>query len=377
MGRQSECEAVGRVQQSEQRHPFGGPRTACDTDDRRERVSRSRGPGPLRPMRRRRIDPHHTPNPLVGPVSFDPRRPQQRDVTRLRKSGDDPEGGGVHPSHGINGLGGATTLLRHGLTVAALIWTARAHAQCEELVTSDALAEQAEVAEQALAAADADAYRTAHDTMVGMVPCLGRMLSTPTAAELHRTGGVRAFLDRDLERARIRFAAARLLDPDYEWPDALLPPSHPIRTAYMEESLRGRMFDVPKRPRRGVVAVDGRIGEGRLEGLPATFQLIDNNGEAELSVLLDPFDDFPTYPQAASRSVRPTTIASIAAAVGAGVLFGAAWNARQKYNDLDTPYEELDSRRAQVIGFTIGSIAFGGIAVGTGVAAVVPTGDAR
>jgi len=263
-------------------------------------------------------------------------------------------------------------MLRHVLTLVLAGWSSVAAAQCLEATTAAQIHEQAMVAEEALASADSEAYRAAHDSMVSAVPCLGELLPTNIAAALHRTGGVRSFLDRDIERARVRFAVARVLDPGYSWPDGLLPPGHPILSAYLDYPVRGLEFVLPPKPRRGIVAVDGRIGQGRLTGLPATFQLIDNDGTTRQSVLLEPFDTFPSYPSRKRRGVRPSSLVAVASAVGAGVLYGLAWNARNQYDDPDTPYSELDSLRGQTLGFSIGAGVLLGAAAGSAVVAISP-----
>jgi hypothetical protein len=163
-----------------------------------------------------------------------------------------------------------------------------------------------------------------------------------------------------------------MLDPDYEWPDELLPPTHPIRSAYLELPLTGLRFDVPLRPRRGIVATDGRIGKGRLEGLPTIFQLIDNDGTPSDSRLLEPLDAYPEYARREKRGVRPMSIAAIGAVVASGVFYYAAADARGTYNDLSTPYSELDGHRTRIVAFSLTSGILLAAGAGAGVAAVVP-----
>lgn len=263
--------------------------------------------------------------------------------------------------------------MRRSVAAAAVMtWTTSATADCPEPSSSAVLVEVAQRAESALALADADAYRSADDDMHRLLPCIDTLIPVDLAASVHRTSGVRAFLDRDLERAELRFATARMLAPGYTWPDALLPPSHPIRSAYIRTPLMGLMFEIPARPRRGFVAVDGRIGQGRLEGLPSIFQAVGSDGVATQTVLLAPNAPFPSYAERGNRRVRPSTIGSIGAFIGAAVFFGAALDARHRYNDLDTPYEALDGHKSRITAFSITSMALVTIGTGAGIAAVVP-----
>ena len=264
-----------------------------------------------------------------------------------------------------------------------LVWTALAvlalfgatepaSASCTARTTTSDLADAAKRAEEALANADADAYRAADDAIAGLLPCVDMLVPVTLAAMIHRTGGVRAFLDRDLERAQVRFATARYLEPGYVWPVEMLPASHPIRTAYMEHVLTGLEIEVPPRPRRGVLAVDGRIGRGRLYGLPSILQLVGNDGVPEFTQMVAPFESLPEFDVGRSGSLRVSTVGSIAAAVGAGIFYGAAMNARSTYNDLDTPYSELDGHRQRITGYSIASGTFATVAVGVGIIAILP-----
>ncbi len=263
-------------------------------------------------------------------------------------------------------------MYRLGLILAATLWGAVAHADCPEPASAVRIEETTARATEALSRADADAYRAAHDEATALIPCLDALVPVDLAAAIHRMGGVRAFLDRDLERAHVRFASARMLDPNYEWPDELLPPSHPIRSAYVEVALTGMRFDVPVSPRRGIVATDGRIGQGRLEGLPTIFQLINNDGTPADSRVLEPMEPYPEYAGQQKRRIRVTSIAAVGAVVGAGLFYYAAADARGTYNDLSTPYSELDGHRTRVVAFSLTSGILLGAGAGAGIAAVLP-----
>ncbi len=263
-------------------------------------------------------------------------------------------------------------MYRLGLILAATFWGTMAQADCPESVDALRIQETTDRATEALSRADADAYRAAHDEATGLIPCLDALVPVNLAAAVHRMGGVRAFLDRDLERAHVRFASARMLDPDFEWPDELLPPTHPIRAAYLELSLTGMIFDVPERPRGGIVAIDGRIGKGRLEGLPAIFQLIDNDGTPSDSRILQPMEGYPEYARRQRRGIRPESMAAVGAVVAAGLFYYAATDARGTYDDLSTPYSELDGHRTRVVAFTVTSGILLAAGAGTGIAAIIP-----
>jgi hypothetical protein len=263
-------------------------------------------------------------------------------------------------------------MYRLGLILAATLWGALAQANCSEPASAARIEEATVRATEALSRADAGAYRSAHDEATSLIPCLDALVPVDLAAAVHRMGGVRAFLDRDLERAHLRFATARMLAPLYQWPDELLPPTHPIRSAYLELRLTGMRFDVPPPPRRGIVATDGRIGQGRLEGLPAIFQRIENDGSPTDSRMLEPMDDYPEYLHRQKRRVRPATIVAIGAVVASGLFYYAAVDARGTYNDLSTPYSELDGHRTRIVAFSVTSGVLLAAGTGSGIAAVIP-----
>lgn len=243
---------------------------------------------------------------------------------------------------------------------------------CEAVLSAAEVRVTIEQADQAFLDADADAFRLADDSVTEQVVCLSSAVTPDLAAAIHRTSGVRAFLDRDIERAEIRFAASRRLMPTYSWPESLIPAMHPLRDAYSERDIE-RVTDQPlPAPRRGVVAFDGHLGAGRPMGLPTLFQIIRQDGTAAQSVVLQPFDDTPEYQTGGGFRVRPTTVVAIGAAVLAGAFYAGAADQRRRYDDLDTPYEDLDGIRSRVVGLTISSAALGGLALGSGVAAIVP-----
>ncbi len=242
-----------------------------------------------------------------------------------------------------------------------------------------------EDAETAFGGMDLGAFRAATDRAGDEVGCLRDALPRSLAARLHRVEGLRAFVDNDVVRATAAFASARAIEPNYQFPEALVPAEHPVRERYVQQDpLSGGEAPVP-RPADGQIEVDGRPGAPRPISRPVVTQWVRGDGSIPASAYVWPgdplFDYAPTGALVAETPVRhPSTSArtSIPLAIGAGAaaaLAGGTWfvsnAAHQDYYGDDVAPKDLDALRARTNSFFFASLGTGAAAVGLGVGAVI------
>jgi hypothetical protein len=233
-----------------------------------------------------------------------------------------------------------------------------------------------------------EAFRAAADKARGLVPCLSDAIGHHEAAELHRTEGLAAFVDRNPERASLAFAAARSLEPRFEFPTSLVPEGHPVARAYAEAQwTEERIVLVP--PKRGHLAFDGRESQSRPADQPTVVQIFGEDGRVDDTAYLWPGQPMPDYPlgdplvpgavssgeDAATKQQRARArnwwIGAGASALAAGVFYGANKAVHDKYEDPDTPVDQLDDLRTANNALAVASgVSLAG-AVGLGVTAVV------
>jgi hypothetical protein len=262
-----------------------------------------------------------------------------------------------------------------------------AHGACPltRATTADLVAALDEV-ELAYTDVEPEAFRVAADKAREVVPCLSDAVGRHVAAELHRTEGLAAFVDRNPERASLAFAAARSLEPSFVFPTSLVPEGHPVARAYDEAQWTTEAIDLVP-PKRGHLAFDGRERTSRPADQPTVVQVFHDDGRVSDTAYLWPGDPMPAY-AAAETGVSLATedtatkqrsrargwwIGAGASALAAGVFYGANMAVHDKYEDPNTPVDQLDDLRAANNALAVASgVSLAG-AVGLGVTAVVTT----
>ncbi len=270
---------------------------------------------------------------------------------------------------------------------------------CQALTLGSHVDQAAEQARLAFAATRVEEFKLATHELGALVPCLMEPVSPATAAEVHRMLGLRAFVDREPARSRQAFAAARALEPDFTWPEDLIPWGHPLLGEYQLNQVEGADFETLLPPEAGWVYVDGRPSEPRPSEWPAIIQVSDVEGAIQISSYVWPDQAVPDYPHAsgaasdlvlapssgesddlavtvgaATTTVRrgPNTVLLAAAgtcAVAAGVLYGMSARSASTYWDPATSYDQLDAARARTNGLVAASAGLGAVALGSGAAA--------
>ena len=270
---------------------------------------------------------------------------------------------------------------------------------CPELTLGGSVRGAAERAQAAFGATKVPEFQAAALELDALVPCLMEPVDPELAALVHRMKGLSAFIGRDQDRAREAFAAARVLQPDYSWPESLIPWGHPLLGLYEALPITGTAFETVPTPASGWVYMDGRPSEPRPLEWPTILQVSDAEGAIQLSSYLWPGEPVPDYgiepvvelsleppPSSVEQPAIPVAVAATSttvrtgprpwmlataggAAVASGVLYALAARSGDQYWDTATPYADLDAARGRTNGLVLASAGVAGVALGTGVAA--------
>ena len=252
---------------------------------------------------------------------------------------------------------------------------------CEtESDSTELLAAVAE-AEGTFASLDMAAFKAATDRLQTVLPCLVDPVPSNVAAEVHRYLGIRSVGDRDLEVAAQRFAAARSLEPDYDFPLSLIPEGNPVRTVYASLSLDDPQYEaVPPPADGGYLQFDGRISEQRARAWHTLVQRFDGTGRVVETHDLSPSDPLPVYPVRVAGPVEPGTVdepesgrpvvllaTTLAMGVTSAALYGAAGMTEARFKNPATPDDRLDPLAKRANGLVIASGVSSAATLGLGV----------
>ena len=265
--------------------------------------------------------------------------------------------------------------MRFWFTFFCLLVAGAAEANCDEEVSPSEFARQVSLGDAAFSEMDADAFRQALFWIDDALPCLSDGLSTGQITSLHRLQALDAFSDQDPALTTLFMRSVLANAPNYELPDLIAPDGHPLRLHFRVAQGLPAASSVPiSAPRRGWILVDGQGVNAVPPDRPFVFQVFDENGHAEDTVMVMPGGDIPRYP-GAGRGVRrfslPLMVASGVAALGSGALYLASSQAEASFWDPTTPDADLEALMAQANGLSWASLIVGTASVGTGVAAVV------
>lgn len=146
---------------------------------------------------------------------------------------------------------------------------------------------------------------SADDALEGLL-CLQDAVTPGFAARFHRVQGLRAFLLKEDGVASRSFAAARTLDPSYNFSVSVLPQAHPARVLYEMAPVAVASFATLP-PLGGSVRLDGRDAAARPTDRPTIFQLFDDTGALLATEYLQPSNPVtvPTVPAATAASTLP------------------------------------------------------------------------
>lgn len=170
---------------------------------------------------------------------------------------------------------------------------------------------------------DADGFAASADAALAILPCVRTRLAPATAARLHRVDGLRAWAARDPDRTHSAFAAARAIEPDYQFPVTMVPPGNPVATLYASARPEGAARAIPPLKKGWRVWLDGAESGRRNPSLPVVWQLEEGEQIRE-SAWIEADVALPPAPHPRDGTRAPLLVgAGVAALVAAGVYAGA------------------------------------------------------
>lgn len=249
-----------------------------------------------------------------------------------------------------------------------------------------------ETARQAYSDLDLEAFRDAVYGVRLVLPCVAEPITPHDAAEVHRFEGLLGFVERDAERSARAFASARAIEPNYRFPESLVPAGNGALVDYTAvDPDTGARERVPP-PLDGRILFDGEPGTLRPSDFPTVVQLVDGSGIVTDTAYLWPGEPLPAYaprPVAARDDVLQPDPKSPTSAVGAlrtgpnrslltgaaftGVaaagLYAGAFVVNRRYDSDQTDLDQLGALRAVNNSLVVASGAAAGVAFGLGTTA--------
>ncbi|MBN1335025.1 MAG: hypothetical protein JXB39_03595 [Deltaproteobacteria bacterium] len=271
---------------------------------------------------------------------------------------------------------------------------------CDAPATRADLVDALERAEEAWSTLDRMGFDTAWEAARERIDCLVEPILPEEARLVHRIQACAFALARDDAAARAAFASILAVDPTWELPAAMAPPTHRLRIAF--EAARSRPRD-PRRavraPRGGTILVDG-LPSGDVPVLrPVIVQALDGDGRVSATGLLEPgapapvgLEPYvsgpftlhepispvePTLPAQAPRNgtlrhpaAVPLLVAAAVSTLAAGGLYAGAAVQADRMETGEIPCADLDTARSHVNGLVVGSGIAALVGMGTGAAGI-------
>lgn len=174
---------------------------------------------------------------------------------------------------------------------------------CADKATIAELNRSMDKAETAYGSLDLDGFMGSSDLLRTDLPCLGEPMTRVVAERIHRIEGLRGYLDGDRRAASQSFAAARALNPDYSFPDTLVPAGYPEFELYNALDLTLGSTSKVDPMIDGYVLLDGKVGNDRPTDWPTIVQVINEDGDVVVTKYVRPGEPMPSYyPEAQARA---------------------------------------------------------------------------
>ncbi|MBX2798636.1 MAG: hypothetical protein KTR31_13225 [Myxococcales bacterium] len=225
-----------------------------------------------------------------------------------------------------------------------LLSSQAAQAACTFEATVEGLDAALANAEQAYVSLDLSAFQNASTEADFLVPCLAEPVQIGTAARLHRLRGLGYFADGDRDAMRASLWTARHLQPQYVFPESMLPVGFELRDLYEDLAADAGETKRLSRPREGALFFDGQPTRERPLSRAALFQRADGSGAVVHTTYLAPGDEVPWYPGIRTRRTR-WLLGSAGVGLAAGVLYGFAWQSFTRINQRDPGWTDADLQR--------------------------------
>lgn len=247
--------------------------------------------------------------------------------------------------------------------------------ECPAATTPVELSRAVAAADLAWIEMDLDGFARARDAVGRTLRCLEAPVDPPLAAGVHRVEALAAFAAEDDAAGVAAWRSVVAAEPSWTPPVSLAPAGHPIAALIADARTRGPGPDAPTRADRGrAVWVDGQDGAPRATERPVVLQHATTKGKVLESVWLppaEPLPDWASVPEPTRRAGRtPLILASGAAAVVAGGLYGAAWAAHAGWEDPNTALADTEAARGLTNGLVVGAGVAGGAAIGLAVVGI-------
>ncbi|MCB9762813.1 MAG: hypothetical protein H6739_23635 [Alphaproteobacteria bacterium] len=252
-------------------------------------------------------------------------------------------------------------------------------ADCEAPASAEALAQAMTEAEQSYMNLDAEGFEAAVDEGDALLRCLAEPVTPALAAQVHRVTAIHSFASGTLATAEPSFAAARVLEPHYRFPEKLIDPGSKPAQLYASQSTMEGVIEALPPPTRGTLLFDGREGTGRPAQRATIAQHVGPSGEVWWSAYLLPGQPMPEdvgrngQPERSPWLRRAPLIGvGVAAGAGAGLLYRQALLVEDDFYDDSAGHSPQDYRDLQSQANTLGAlgIAAGGVALASTVTLV-------
>lgn len=218
------------------------------------------------------------------------------------------------------------------------------------------------------------------DSATAALECLAEPMPPEQAARLHRLIGVHRFVHRDRVLAEAAFLAARTVDPEYAFPENMVPQGHGLRTLYESVQPGSSYEDVPK-PASGELLFDGDALAGRPVQSPTIVQIRDRRGRVVSTNYLEtgaPLPDFRARKNPTQRSKSNAPLIGLAVGAGSAAVISASLlavsaSSNTSFNQYDPSRDlaQLDDLRDRTNTLGAVGVSAGIVALGAGVGALV------
>jgi len=205
-----------------------------------------------------------------------------------------------------------------------------------------------EVIETAFVTADDDRLLEQLAWLQTSMPCVKEPIPASIAASLHRIIGLQGFVDRDMPQLRAAFAAARILEPSYQF--SMLPPMHPVVTYFKESPTEPGRLQQLSQPYRGYFLFDGERGSARPAERATLVQRATDDGVIQQTVYLLPHEPMFNYRMMTGRREwgKRLTVAGGGTTLAAAILLGWGAGIAVAYRNPDNrPVDDAEWDRAR------------------------------
>jgi hypothetical protein len=204
------------------------------------------------------------------------------------------------------------------------------------------------------------------------LPCVREQVTPSLAAQMHRVVGLEALSGGRREASLAAFAAARTIEPSYQFPDSVAAQGSPAFDQYVS-AIPANTFTLAPPSRHGELYINGRATRDRPTESPAVVQVLDRTGEHPLTAYLWPDDPVPYAAGSTHTPAQRTALVGGAAAAVLGtasLVTGAIAPAGEGRDRLTR-----SRTRTGFLGTGGALLAAGG--VGIGLSFALPSIDAR